>query len=361
MAEMVSKKIYINGRFLLQTPTGVNRFAYELCRAFTGQNIEFTIICPSKTINEEYDIENFNIIYFEFMFSSSHFWEQIVLPLFFIKKHNYILLNFTGLGPVLISKKIITIHDVAFLYNPLWYSFFYRIFYKILTPLCAKTSQKILTVSEFSKSEIIRFLNIEKDKIEVVYNAVPSVFYHERYQNNTKKPEEQYILAVSSIDPRKNFNTLIKAFSHLKDIPVQLFIIGGKNKVYNQATQEYSQNEKITWLGRVSDTELINYYKHALCFVYPSLYEGFGIPPLEAMILNCPVVASDIEVFHEVYGQSVLYADPHNDKQIASVIRILLTNTDLRKELIDKGKKHAQVYSWNNSASKIINILHTVI
>lgn len=357
---MGSKKIYINGRFLLQPPTGVNRFAYELCRAFTCQNIEFTIICPSKTINGEYNIENFNIIYFGFMSSSSHFWEQIVLPLFFVKKQNYILLNFTGLGPVLISKKIITIHDVAFLYNPLWYSFFYRVFYKILTPLCAGTSQKILTVSEFSKSEIIRFLNIDKDKIEIVYNAVPSVFYNETYQNNVRETEERYILAVSSIDPRKNFNTLIKAFSHLKDIPVRLFIIGGRSKIYSQATEEYNQNEKITWLGRVSDAELINYYKHALCFVYPSLYEGFGIPPLEAMLLSCPVITSDIEVFHEVYGQSVLYVDPLEDKQIADTIKLLLMSPELRKELIDKGIKHAQGYSWNNSASKVMKILYTI-
>ncbi len=351
----MNRKIYINGRFLLQPPTGVNRFAYELCKAFGELGIEFILICPSKVINKEYDIKDFNIRYFGF--TSSHFWEQIILPLFFINKHNYILLNFTGLGPVIILKKIITIHDVAFLYNPLWYSFFYRIFYKILTPLCAKTSHKILTVSEFSKSEIIKFINIRKDKIEVVYNAVPSVFYQKNKDNPFHNIHEKYILAVSSLDPRKNFEKLIKAFNKLNDPSIRLFIVGGKNNIYNHTHEEHDQNDKIVWLGRVSDRELINYYKYALCFVYPSLYEGFGIPPLEAMVSQCPVIASDINVFHEIYNKAVLYVNPTDEEQISDAIRLLVNDEKLQRKLVDLGEIQSQLYSWKKSALKVIEIL----
>lgn len=203
----------------------------------------------------------------------------------FITKRWKILINFSGIGPVIVKNKIMTIHDLAFLHNPSWYSSAYRLIYKNLTPLGAKTSKKIITVSDFSKREIIKFLGIDGDKIEIVPNAVSQIFTEENPGNETRS-QEKYILTVSSVDPRKNFAMLLKAFSMINDSSLKLYIIGGESKIYTTSIKylfKSEQNDNIKWLGRVPDSELKQYYNNAACFIYPSLYEGFGIPPLEAM------------------------------------------------------------------------------
>ena len=153
--------IYVNGRFLLQNLTGVNRFAYELCRAWVRMGIPFTLCCPPGTIKECYDVSCFHIVVCGW--GKSHVWEQLALPYWFAKvKGEKFLVCFTGLGPLLTRKKIMTIHDLAFMANPAWYSRSYRLWYRLMTPLCAATSVRILTVSQFSKSEIRQRLSISE-------------------------------------------------------------------------------------------------------------------------------------------------------------------------------------------------------
>ena len=168
--------IYVNGRFLLQNLTGVNRFAYELCRAWAQMGIPFTLCCPPGPIKGCYDVSHFNIVVYGW--GKSHVWEQLSLPLWFSRiKGEKVLVCFTGLGPLLVRKKIMTIHDLAFMANPDWYSRPYRTWYRMMTPLCASTSMKILTVSEFSKSEIMRRLSMDDEKIRVIYNAVSKYIF----------------------------------------------------------------------------------------------------------------------------------------------------------------------------------------
>lgn len=344
--------IYINGRFLLQEQTGVNRFAYELCKALKKSGTIFILLCPHGEIKECYDITGFSIKHCGW--GKSHVWEQLFLPFFFLKiGGNNLLINFTGIGPIVLKNKIMTIHDLAFMVNPKWYSSSYIFLYKTLTPLSAATSLKILTVSEFSKNEIIRLLNIKKEKIVVIYNAVSSSFMKPDAQQENLPVKEKYILAVSSIDPRKNFAALLKAFSMLEDTDIKLYIIGGQNRIYSTSVEQLSANilpEKIKWLGRVTDTELKHYYYHALCFVYPSLYEGFGIPPLEAMAMGVPVIVSDIPPIKEVCGDVALYINPLDPKDIARKITLLINSKELQSELRAKGHSRYQKFDWNQSA-----------
>lgn len=357
----MDRAIYINGRFLFQRPTGVNRYAYELCKALHSLGVAFKIICPKYGCYcDEYDLKEFHIL--RWGIGSSHFWEQCVLPLFFMGKKGSrkLLVNFTGIGPVLVCDKIITIHDLAFKFNPRWYSKKYSFFYNLMTPASAKTAMKILTVSIFSKNEIIRMLNIKEDKIEVVYNAVSSTFYEKKEM--IQPSDEKYILAVSSIDPRKNFECLLKAFSYLEDLDIHLYIIGGKNRIYRASSveQEMERNKQVHWIGRVSDDKLRQYYQQACCFVYPSLYEGFGIPPIEAMAMNCPVVAADIPVLHETCGKAALYADPYKEKDLAMKIKELLENEELQKKLREYGNKQIESYDWQKSALKLLSIIKSL-
>lgn len=344
--------IYINGRFLLQHQTGVNRFAYELTKAIISNGVPVTIVCPNGEICNDYDVTAFNIK--RFGFGASHFWEQLILPFFFLMNAG-VLVSFTGLGPVLLRRKIITIHDLAFYKNPSWYSKLYVLFYKLMTPLCAKTSKCILTVSEFSKKEIHTNLKVALDKVFVLYNAVSDKFK----TSDHRFVYERYILAVSTMDPRKNFKRLVDAFMQWDgDAQVKLYLVGGKNPIF--ASGDIVENESIKWLGRVSDEELVRLYQNAECFVYPSLYEGFGIPPLEAMASGVPVIVSDIPPLREVCGDAALYVNPIDIASISSAFTQINNDVDLKKELIQRGKERCGYFSWANSAAKFIDIIKMI-
>ena len=339
------KKIYINGRFLTQKLTGVNRFAYELCLALVVKGVDFQIIAP-KNINKSYDISKFKMYFWGRC--NSHFWEQLMLAFYFIFKKNYLLINFSGLGPIFLKSQFITIHDLSFMKNPKWFSKKYYYFYRILTPIVAKKALHIFTVSNFSKKEIKKYLNIKENKISVIYNAVS-----EKFNNKTSLSEKKdYILAVSSIEPRKNFERLLAA-TKLLDNATKLLVVGSTHKVFGNVHLE--QNNRVEFLGYVSDDELKKYYSNALLFIYPSIYEGFGLPPLEAMASGCPVVLSDIEVFHEVFGKAATYFNPYDIDDIAQKINDVLKSKEIQEKLILQGYDLVKKYSYENSVDLILS------
>lgn len=350
--------IYINGRFLLQEQTGVNRFAYELCRALHSAGKAFVLLCPYGDVKTCYDVSMFRIVHCGK--GRSHVWEQLFLPYYFYKiSGRKILLNFTGIGPIAVKRKIMTIHDLAFMVNPRWYSRTYALIYRLLTPLSVATSLKVLTVSNFSKSEIMRLLPIEDDKIEVIYNAVATKFM-DGVCCDENKCVDKYVLAVSSIDPRKNFDTLLKAFAKIEDSEIKLYIAGGQAHIYSASIEELSANipaDRIRWLGRVSDNELKGYYHRAQCFIYPSLYEGFGIPPLEAMACGVPTIVSDIPVLREVCGDAALYVNPLKPEDIADKIMLLITDEGMQQRLRVAGLSRVRSFAWEKSAETVYNVI----
>lgn len=354
--------IYINGRFLFHPCTGVERYSYELCRAMHNSGSDFTIICPkSGEIRKEYDVSGMKIV--RYGVGSSHLWEQFVLPIFFIGKHDYLIISFMGLGPVLIPNKVITIHDLSFLHNKSWFSKRYYYYYRLLTPLAARTSKHIITVSEFSKKEIHKYYGfLSNDDISVIYNA-PN---HSKCGNNSGITENcresyepgLYILAVSSIDPRKNFKTLLKAFVGMNDC--HLKIVGTESKAFRKTVRDNTSGN-IEWLGRVDDEKLFQLYHNAAAFISPSLYEGFGLPLIEAMSSGCPVLASDIDVFREVCGDSAIYFNPNSAHDIENKMRVVLSMDEAeRMQMIEKGQKNAMRFSWESSANKLINTLKSI-
>lgn len=349
--------IYVNGRFLTQPMTGVERYAYNICKALAELSLPFTIICPKSPIQPCYDISQFNIVHYGF--GKSHFWEQCVFPFFFLGKKDYIVFSFTGLGSILISNKVMTIHDLSFLENPKWFSKGYYWWYKIMTPLAVRTSKHIITVSEFSKKEIVRFYPFMKaKKISVVYGATDQNVFQHLTQNPTS--EKPFVLAVSSLDPRKNFMRLIEAFKDIKE--VSLYIVGSYNRVFTQQAGYTASQDNIRYVGRVSDNELVRLYNQATCFLFPSIYEGFGLPPIEAMNCGCPVLASDIPVLREVCGGAAIFFNPNDTKSIQNAIQqFLKLDEEERKRLQDFGYKNAQRFSWEKSAQHIISVIQEKI
>lgn len=346
--------IYVNARFLTQRPTGVERYAYEICLALVKTGASITLVCPSMgKIDSAYDISRFNIR--RFGVGASHFWEQLVFPWYFIGKKDYVVLSFTGLGSILIQNKIMTVHDLSFLVNPSWFSKPYYYLYKVATPLALRTSKHIITVSQFSKKEIVRFYPfISPDRISVVYNAVNTSIFHvlpKRHSSDTP-----YFLAVSSIDQRKNFLQLLNVFDGIQGCTLK--IVGGNNRIFNSSMPERNTPNNIEYLGRVSDAELVELYNEANAFIFPSLYEGFGLPPIEAMASGCPVLASDIPVLREVCGDAAIYFDPRDPSSIKNAImQCLQMNDGDRQTIINKGKQNVTRYSWERSARKITELI----
>lgn len=345
----------VNGRFLSQKMTGVHRYAYEMCCALKRAGVNFLVVAP-KNLVPDYDIcfdlemcGNF----------TSHFWEQIELPLYINKNHkNSLLISFTGLGSIFYKKTICTIHDISYLIHPKWFSKSYYFLYKWLTPISAKRALKIITVSEFSKNEIVTRLNIPADKIEVIYNAVTNKVI----PNQESQIEKQnYILSVSSLEPRKNFKRLIQAFSLIDNEDYKLLIVGKKNRIFNRVDfAALEQNRSIVFTGYVTDEELAQYYSKASVFVSPSLYEGFGIPNLEAMTNACPVVASDIPPHREVCGDVAIYFNPYDVEDIAKAITKVMEDKELQNRMVLKGKEQVKLFSWDKSANLLLSLIDTV-
>lgn len=344
--------VYINVRFLTQPITGVQRFAIEICKALKRSEQPVNFIGPKNILHrelaEELDVKCIGPF-------TGHLWEQITLQAYVLQRRG-LLVSLCNTAPIFIKKQIVTIHDLCFRKHPEWFSKIFSLVYNFIIPKIAKQARHVLTVSETSRSEISKEFKIPKEKISVIYNAVSSIFRQNNQEILQSLSKENYILTVSSHHPRKNFNRLIKAFERLEDKEMKLYIVGGFNKHFSKTyLHERKLNDRIILLENVSDKHLIQYYKHAKLFVFASLYEGFGIPIIEAMSLGTPVCVSDIPVFHEVCGNRAFYFNPLKIEDIKEKIETVL------KFPHDKMEVNLSKFSWNAGAEKIMAVINKVV
>jgi glycosyltransferase involved in cell wall biosynthesis len=306
------------------------------------------VLCPHDADLTKDFVRNWNIKIIGK--NRGHRWEQWDLPIYLQKNGKPYLLNLCNTAPLLYSQNLVTIHDVCFAKHKEWYSTAFKLYYNFLIPRILKRSIAVYTVSEFSKSEIISFFAVPNSKIFVVPNAVSG---HLAFRSNNQQAslKEKIILSVASIDPRKNLTTLVKAFEELKKDDWKLYLVGAKHQAFSGQKESTNNSPNIIWTGYLEDKELKELYHKASVFVYPSLYEGFGIPPLEAMMVGCPTVVSDIPALRETCAEASLFFDPLNDSQLASQITKLIESETLRIELVSLGVKRAQSFSWTQSAS----------
>ena len=347
--------VIINSRFLTQKITGTQRFAIEIALQLRKLIPHVVFVSPKNIlypkIANELNVKTIGV-------NKGHLWEQLDLPVYLKRNSNTLLVNLVNTATLIYRNQIITIHDLAFLRHPEWFSKKFYLFYKFLIPEIIRKAKKIITVSNFSKTEIINLLKIPSQKVEVIYNGVSKKFFY-----NPLIKKENIILAVSSLDPRKNFKNLILAFKKLKLKNYKLLIVGSKNKIFsNQAIEQLiKETPNIEFTGYVSDEELVNLYQRAKLFVYPSLYEGFGLPPLEAMACGTPVVVSNVASLPEVCGDAAYYVNPYDVNDIARGIEAVLKDENLQKELILKGLERVKLFSWEESAKKVMKIIEETI
>ena len=346
----------VNGRYLTQRASGVHRYAFEICNMLHRMGVDFHVVVPQE-IEPSYQFD-FKTVKCGSI-KNGHLWEQISLPKYLKKIGNPLLISFTGCGPLYYDNQIVTVHDVSHERYPEWFSKGYYRYYHFMMPRIARKAHTVLTVSEFSKQEIVDVFGLNEDKIHVIHSNVP--FHHkpsrEEILNYVRPADtEKYIIAVSNMDPRKNFAQLIRAFNNIDDKSIKLYIIGMRYKAFNTPDLENLINDKVYLPGFVDDDQLQKMYQNALLSVYPSLYEGFGLPPLESMTFGCPAIVSDIPALREVTQDAGLYVNPHVINDITEKINLLLTDTNLQQSLRLKGLEQIKKYSWEKSAKQVLDL-----
>ena len=364
---MKVQEIVINGRFLGRKPTGVDRFAYEIISAISEmirqnhkavQGLSFKIAVP-KTTNFASPFEF--IPFVPVGFGSGQLWEQVVLP-FYIRR-NTLLISLCNTGPIAVPQQIAVIHDAATVVTPSAFSLAFRIWYRLLLPILGKSVQRIVTVSEFSKKEITSMFGISTRIVRTVGEGGEHILRISSADGAIERyglVPKCYFLAVSSMAAHKNFGLVVQALSKLEDPPFDVAIAGGANsRVFGNSG--ILDSPQIKWLGYVSDEELRALYESAMWFVFPSIYEGFGIPPLEAMNCGCPVLASNAASIPEVCGDAALYFNPNDADELAALLLRVSKDAELRAEFSRKGLARAQEFSWENAARQILDVCREII
>jgi glycosyltransferase involved in cell wall biosynthesis len=279
------------------------------------------------------------------------------------------------LPPLTPCKSVVTIHDCIHLRFPQYLP--NRLAYAYARSslwIATHRASRVMTVSEASKRDILRYFRIPQDKVDVIYNAIDERYgetpspdevarVQERYQLNAP-----YVLYAGNIKPHKNLERLIEAFHALRQDPelghVKLLIIGDEISKYatlRRAVHKYKLHKHVRFFGFVPDKTLAVLYRLARVFVFPSLYEGFGLPPLEAMASGTPVITSDVSSLPEVVGDAALLIDPLDPSAIAEAMRRVLMDSPLHEELRQKGFKRVREFSWERSVRRVREIYGEVL
>lgn len=338
-------KVIINGRFLLHRVTGVERYAreilVELDKIIEPGQITMAVPPEVKSIPEYKNIKVTKIGKLH-----NRLWEHISFPCY-VHKCKGISLNLCNVAP-LPSPGIVCIHDVKIKATPKYFSKKFLAWYNLLLLNATKRSKEIITVSEFSKREICKYYHVRPEKIHVIPDAwqhYERIGYDEKALEKYDLVEGQYFFSMCSLEPNKNFKWIAEA---AKQNPNEVFAVSGSinEKIFVSGLDfECPQNMKL--LGYVSDEEAKTLMRDCKAFLFPTFYEGFGIPPLEAISAGAKqVIVSDTEVMHEIFGDSVIYVDPLKAESFS-----------INQIINYQGRNILRNYSWEKSAA----MLHEVI
>jgi glycosyltransferase involved in cell wall biosynthesis len=348
-------RICINGKFFSQRVTGTQRYARELLNQFdrllsanSTSQIEMELLLPS----DAHSVPRYrNVRTRRVGTTTGTIWEQIELP-----QHCRGELLFTPCGgaPICHRRNVVTIHDAAVIAAPNGYSFAYRNWYKNVCRVMARTAEHIFTNSNFSRSEIAKWYGASLSKISVTYLGSD---HFSRLQSDSSALRRfgiagKYILAVSSLSSNKNFYRVVAASRVLGKTGKPLVIAGGSDsKVFRN---KLKVPDSVHVLGYVGDPELKALYENASCFVFASVYEGFGLPPMEAMSTGCPVVVSHAGALPEIFAKAGVFCDPYDSEEIAAAIERATTNPPLTP---DQSKTFAQHFTWEKCARETLEVL----
>lgn len=349
----------INGKFASQRITGVQRVGYELAMAFQRlmpEDIELPVLIPANARSDVLLPESKVVG----RWLKGSLWEQLALP---FATGGRTLLSLCNMGPLILRRQVVMVHDVAIYDLPENYSWKYRLWYRIALALLKRNARHIVTVSEFSKTRIMERLGIKSSRISVVWNGVDhfeTIVPNADILSRLNLQNDRYVLAVGSLSVGKNLARILAAMERLRDHGDWKFVVvGGCDlRVYSsQAKENFDVSGNIIAAGFVSDGELKALYQNAACFLFPSLYEGFGLPPLEAMSCGCPVIVSREASLPEVCGDAAMYCDAHSVDDIVDKVTQMMDDTGLRETWRERGRAHARGFRWERSARQLLDVL----
>lgn len=268
-------------------------------------------------------------------------------------------------------KVVATVHDLVAWLFATRHNMKATIIERITLPIAVKKITAFITVSKNTKRDLQHFFTIPSEKIRVISCGVGQQFRpmgadeSEKFRIEKKLPEK-YILAVGTLEPRKNFTILIRAFAQLvKKYPeYSLVIVGGRGWYFEKifdTVKELEVEDSVKFVGYVHDDDLPGYYNAAECFVFPSLYEGFGIPLLEAMKSGCPVITSNISSMPEVVEDAAILVNPSVPQELTAAIEKVITSPVLANELREKGRKQSEKFSWKSSARELHQLFEDLL
>lgn len=351
------KIIYVNARFLTQKITGVQRYAIEIFLELVKKNDNIVFLCPPGIIHKDLaKIFNPKVI----GVNRGTLWEQMDLPLFLWLNKSPLLVSLGNVAPMLYKNVILCHHDISYIRYPESISKKAGLWYKTISPFIIKRCRALITVSEFSKKDISKYYNLTTRNVEVVYNSSSHTCRTEKKEskkNHSEEKKEKYFLMVSSINSHKNIDFVLQSFADPRLKSYKLKIVGGGESFFRSNGYLNYENSNIEFLGRVSDEVLFQLYSNARCFIFPSFYEGFGIPPLEAQSLGCPVISSCVTSMPEVLGNSAMFFSPYNKEEFCEKILQLDTDEYLINKFVRLGYENVKRFSWEKSAQKLNDII----
>jgi glycosyltransferase involved in cell wall biosynthesis len=334
-------RVQVNGRYLVQLLTGQQRYAREIVARLADR---MEIIRPRGRLRG----------------AAGHVWEQFVLPR---RRRPGLLWSPSTTGPLAVREQVVTIHDCAFFDQAECFSRSFAAWYQWLIPRLARTARSIITVSEFSKAQIIARCRVPAEKIIVVPGGVdPRFRAHSADEIAAVRGRlglpEHYALCVGSLEPRKNLRRLFEAWTRAQPRlhGLQLVVAGASGKVFRDAGIARLP-PTVHLAGYLADDVLPAVYAGARLFVYPSVYEGFGLPVLEAMASGVPVVTSNVTALPEVAGGAALTVDPLDVASIAEGIERAACDARLRDELRTLGFPRARLFTWDRAAEQTWRVL----
>lgn len=295
-------------------------------------------------------------------------WRQLFLPLL-LKRHRIDVCFFTNFVISVLSgcPMVLTIHDFSFKLFPRTHSLRNVIWARSLVPVSVRRCRRIIAVSNHTKLDLLRLMNVNQDKVAVVYEGAAAQFVPEPEPGDADvlagyDIRQPYVLYVGTLEPRKNLITLVKSFNEVaeKVEDVQLVLAGRRGWMAQSIFDEIKEREllpRVRITGYVPDGHLAALYRQAAAFVYPSLYEGFGLPPLEAMASGTPVIVSQSSSLPEVIGDAGLYINPLDAGELAAAIEKVISDGDLSASLVAKGLEQAGRFSWRRAAEETMEIL----
>ncbi len=271
-----------------------------------------------------------------------------------------------NVGPLAVSRQILTIHDAAVFAHPEWFDWRFAAANRMFLPRLARRVQHVVTDSAFSARELVRCGIVSADRMTVIYPGTSVLGGPGSHSSGTDEHRSvafpsPYILSVSTLEPRKNLPRLLAAWALAQHDPalahLTLVIAGASQWLFRDARFSGVSPDRVRFVGYLSDGDLAAYYRHAEAVVYVPLYEGFGLPPLEAMAAGVPVLVSEIPPLREVCGEAALYRSPSSEAEIADGLREIVVNESLRTSLRERGDERRAELTWERAAHELADVI----